>query len=334
MSKRDMSCIYPKSIRALTILALFLMANISSAKVLINCQPPQNEQCKAAFGVMNEMIKNLGETEAEYLLWDAKESRLLTGFWSLSFKDMIADKTFVVYTNGKYLVPNIMPILPGRDFKNSEKENTKSPLVAAAMARENKRQAGVMKNGMPFPVNQITLEQNGMWLGPMEIDKWVQQKIAFELIKGKKDHSKIVIIDDLMKDTVAIFLDEFRNSKSKWPDKEASVYFVPFFGFMGNAHSALVGKYFYSLVGANVEAVNAAFELSRLAPATKINQELLKEYCNNLVGLKNKAVFHRMSLETPTQTVPLMNKAAMTMGIMLPSYYTVNGQFKMWELDL
>ncbi|MFH0727908.1 MAG: hypothetical protein V2B19_16400 [Pseudomonadota bacterium] len=335
MFKRAIIHYYPKGLKLclLPVILLFLMIDIATAKVLVRCMESQGEQCKAGFGIMSEMVKRLGQSEAEYVLYDAKESKLLNGFWSLSFKDTISERNFIIYTNGQYLVPNVMPIIPGRDFKNVENLESKSAAFKAAVERENMRQAEVSKNGMPFPVNQITLEQNGMWLGPVEIERWVEQKIAYELIKGTKGHSKIIIIDNLMKDTAAVFIDEFRSKKEKWPDKEASIYFVPFFGGFGGTHAAFVGKYFYSLVESGVAPIDAVYNLSRLATSTKINQSILKEYCTNFVKPENKPHFLRMSLETPSETVIMRNAAAIKLGIMIPSYYIVNGQLQMWEFN-
>ena len=310
---------------------LFTTGSAANAKVVEKCPTSKANQCKAGGQVLAQLINKMDSTNVDYYLWDAKQSKMINGFWHLSFFDSIANQRYIVFTDGKYLVPNVIPAVPGRDVSNMD-EKTVNKALKAVIAREKDRRLAIPNRGMATPVNQIPLEQNQMWLGPIDVKKMVAEGSAYLLVKGREKYGAIIIVDDLMSDTVAMFLDDFRNKEKKWEGyTDASIYFVPFFGFMGSQHSSFLGKYFYGMMEAKVPALQAVYNLSRLSPGSKINKNLLRDYCDQMVSSENKPLFNRKTIETPSETIFGKSTAAIRLGIMQSSYYIINGQFNMWS---
>lgn len=340
MSKLDMKCIYRikyfRSLISVSVALLFCLIAIDDGygKIINKCPKSREQVCQKGGRILSSMANNMDEAETDFYLWDAKPSSLTKGFWHLSFTDsVIMDQRAIIYTDGNHVIPIIMPVVPGRDFSGDDENlDKKSDAYKNAMKKEALRRETSTAEARPAPVNRIPIEQIGMFLGPIDVKGMLDSGQAFTLLKGRKKYGTIILVDNLMTDRVAEFLDDFKNKKKKWQRyKDASVVFVPYFGFMGDRHSAFLGKYFYAMIEADVPPLKAIYNLSRLTTGSKINKGLLREYCNRLVGKEKKPLFNRVALETPSQTVFAKSQAALKLGVMQPSYYIINGQYQMWE---
>lgn len=334
MYNYDTNFIYhSRFFRTMVVFLVLFTSNTAYGAVIEKCPKSHAKQCKAGAVVLAEMVKNLDEIDSTFLLWDAKPSKLIKGYWHLAFTDDLTKTRHVVYTDGKFLVPNVIPLVPGRDFTETDNLDKSDSKVKAALKKQKRIKQNAGNQEIKTPSNQVAIEQNNIFLGPVDIDKLVSMGKAYQIVKGRKDFGSIIVVDDLMTDRMAIFLDDFRNKEKKWrPYKNASVYFLPFFGFMGNKRSAIVGKNFYGLIEAGVSPASAVYALSRLGVASKQNAATIKEYCLQLVSKENRPKFHRTSLETPFQMVFAKSAAAVQMGVMVPSYYIINGQLNMWGM--
>ena len=57
----------------------------------------------------------------------------------------------------------------------------------AILAREKDRRLAAADKGMAAPVNQIPLEQNNMWMGPIDIKEMAAEGSAYLLVKGREN---------------------------------------------------------------------------------------------------------------------------------------------------
>ncbi|WP_207690327.1 hypothetical protein [Desulfonema limicola] len=278
----------------------------------------QCSDCTKGTAVFKKFANQMNLENA--ILWDAKTSEMIPGFWHFSFEDTLANQHFVVFTNSRYMIPNLIPVVPGRDLKGTENK----PEFQKEISRQKSQQNRIIK-----PINQIQIEQEGMFLGKINPEKW-----AVKLIQGEKEKGYILLIDTLWDENLANFLDEFRNYDKKWRKyKGYTIWFAPFFGFMGHEHSAILGKHYHALVKTGIPPVQAAYGLSRVSQAVKANKFRLREYAYQLAGTDKKAAYDKNLLKIHSSSVFALNTETIKLGIMNPQYYIIDGKVHFWGND-
>ena len=75
----------------------------------------KSSQCRAGGQVLGQLIDKMDSANIDYYLWDVKQSKMINGFWHLSFLDSITDQRYIIFTDGQYLIPNVIPAVPGRN---------------------------------------------------------------------------------------------------------------------------------------------------------------------------------------------------------------------------
>ena len=176
-------------------------------------------------------------------------------------------------------------------------------------------------------MNQIPLEQNQMWLGPIDIKKMVDEGSAYLLVKGREKYGAIIIVDDLMSDRLPCFLTTSETRKKSGRNTRTPAFILSrFLVLWDRSIPHFSGKYFYGMMEAKVPALQAVYNLSRLSPGSKTNKNLLREYCDQMVSSENKPLFNRKTIETPSETIFGKSTAAIRLGIMQSSYYILRVQ--------
>lgn len=315
-----------------TIVSIFLTTSTGIAgkeensKVDIRnyCIQSRQDQCKAGMPVLEKLIINMGAfNDGTFALWDAKPSEILNKFWHFIYTDVTGQRV-VIYSDGENMVPVVFPVVPGRDIGNiTDEQLKKNPKLKRLVENERiRRESG--REDVSFE-NRIPLEQNGMYLGRLDVRKLVEEKKAFEIVKGRKGYGYALVADNLFQPDMVDILDGIRQKKEKYEKYFGkTIYFSPTFSFMGNVRTALIGKYFYALVENGMKPGHAVYALAKLSPTGKVNPPALKEYCLSLVGKKKKKEFLK-SLTSVNFDYPIQG-ALMDLGIAAPQYHIINGQ--------
>lgn len=324
-----------KGLICLSFTIILLMASIGIAvagkedktKVDVRnyCIQSRQNQCKAGMPVLEKLIVNMGASDdGPYTLWDAKPSDVLKDFWHLIYTDHVANQRVIVYSDGENLVPVVLPVVPGRDIENiTDEKLEKNPNLKRAVANERTRRESGVKQ-VPLK-NKIPLEQNGMYIGRVDVRKLVEEKKAFEIIKGRKGYGYALVADNLFQPDMVDILDGIRH---KNPNYEfylnKTIYFLPTFSFINNPRTGIIGKYFYALVENGMDPGHAAYALAKLSPSGKVNMPTLREYCLSLIGQVKREEFLK-SLTNVNSDYPAQG-ALMDLGVISPKYHIINGQ--------
>ncbi len=186
------------------------------------------------------------KTQQDLILYDAKPSYYLKGYWHLAIKPVSQKNevpVLIYTTNGYFAVPALFNISPEQKRQPLEKET-------------------------PPAVNLFLREQNGMYIGKPDL------KNLFLLLKAKKKTKNFIVISN------SLWTDDFYNIIKKIVEAKIDyydIYLAPFFAL--SDRDIMQGRHFYALIEYKIPYYKIAMFLSHLDHVWKMNDSNLTHAC-------------------------------------------------------
>jgi hypothetical protein len=252
----------------------------------------------AAVKILEKAAAQLQLTNVE--VFDARKSKLLKGFWNLSFSSAQSGR-MILFTDGELAVPVVQKL----------KGNT--------------------------PGNAVFREWQGMFVGDVRPDtSWaylLKKGTA-------SDHSVVIVDNLWANTAAAFMdWFESKSSTGPYGDikidRGASVYFVPSLGVFSRTDAELSKHYYALLDGGFLPAKYVVSALSRIDQAYKRDTDLLMRQVLVLVGPKRKEEYLRaFNAQNLKEIRKMARESYRRVGLNLPKFLIADGRFFMRLEDL
>jgi hypothetical protein len=277
----------------LTVLLLLASPVWASEPKVAGSKPVDPAACK----VLEKAATRLQLTDVE--VFDARKSKLLKGFWNLSFSSVESGR-MILFTDGEVAIP-VVQKLKGNAAGNAVFREWQGIFVGDV--HPDTSWVYLLKNGT-VPDHYVLIVDN----------LWTETAADFmDWFEGKRSTSPYGEIEI---------------------NRGASVYFVPSFGVFSRTDADLSKHYYALLDGGFLPAKYVVTALSRIDQAHKRDTDLLMRQVLVLVGPKRKEEYLRTfkmqdlkGIRTRTQ------KSYRKVGLNLPKFLIADGRFFMRNED-